>query len=480
MDKIFAKYQADIGIETHVQLKTQTKLFAAVSNDSRSAEPNMNISPLCYGLPGTLPVLNKEAINLAIRAGIALNGRIAKNTKFDRKNYFYPDLPKGYQITQFDKPIVGEGSVRVPTQAGEFIVGIERAHLEEDAGKSTHPEGADYTLVDFNRAGTPLLEVVSKPDIHTPEQAKLYAQELYNLMRYADVSDADLYHGNMRFDVNISVRPKGTSKLGTRAEIKNLNSFRSVERSAEYEIKRQVELLEKGKTVTQETRGWDEAKAKTVAQRSKEEAHDYRYFPEPDIPPLVIKPELIEEIKKAMPLVPNEIREKLKKAGLDFAQRETLLSEPAFIDLILDVKTKEHIKRIANWLVVDVQGMLVEKNMKANEAKLNVQSLEELAEMVNDSKLSSTGAKSVLEDILESGDKPETIAARLQVTQLSKESELEEWVDRVIAENPQAAKDFKSGEAKAIGFLVGQAMKLSRGQANPQKVQKILKKKLKN
>src|SRR3990167_7357823 len=277
------KYVPVIGIETHVQLKTKTKLFCSCNNDARGAEPNTYVCPVCLGLPGSLPYLNETAIKLALRIGVALNAKIAKLTKFDRKNYFYPDLPKGYQISQYDEPIVGQGYVELPCNGKR--IGVERAHLEEDAGKLLHE--ADNSLLDLNRAGTPLVEIVSEPDIASPAEAKEYAQELYNIIRYAQVSDVDLYHGNMRFDVNVSVREKG-GELGTRTETKNLNSFRAVEKAAEYEIKRQTELLNKGEQIVQETRGWDEAKGKTTSQRGKEEAHDYRYFPEPDIPPVDI------------------------------------------------------------------------------------------------------------------------------------------------------------------------------------------------
>lgn len=298
--EIRKKYTVTIGIECHVQFKTKTKLFSGVDNDAREAPPNSLVSPLCFGLPGTLPVLNEKAVELGMRAAFALHTEPQKFSKFDRKLYFYPDLPKGYQITQFDEPIVLGGYVDIEVDDKPIRIGITRAHLEEDAGKSTHPTGKDYSLVDLNRAGTPLLEIVSEPDIHSPEEAKQYAHELYLLMRYADVSDANLYYGNMRFDVNVSVS-KDPAKLGTRTESKNLNSFRAVEKASEYEINRQIERLEKGEKIVQETRGWDDAKQRTFSQRTKEEAQEYRYFPEPDLPPIVITDEII----KAMESMPN-------------------------------------------------------------------------------------------------------------------------------------------------------------------------------
>src|SRR3954467_10879181 len=293
-EEIKKQYRPTIGIECHVQLKTKTKLFSAVGNDAREAPPNTLVNHIDFGLPGALPVLNREAIHLASRAAFALGSKPQPYSKFDRKHYFYPDLPMGYQISQYDEPIVLGGHVDIEVDGEKKKIGITRAHLEADAGKSVHPAGKDYSLVDLNRAGTPLLEIVSEPDMHTAAEAKAYAHELYLRMRYADVSDANLYYGNMRFDVNVSVSKTG--ELGTRSETKNLNSFRSVEKAVDYEITRQIELLEKGQPVVQETRGWDDAKQRTFSQRSKEEAHDYRYFPEPDIPPIELSDEYIEQV----------------------------------------------------------------------------------------------------------------------------------------------------------------------------------------
>ena len=318
-----AKYRATIGIECHVQLKTKTKLFAAVGNDAREAPPNTLVSHICFGLPGALPVLNVEAVHLAARAAFALKSTPQPFSKFDRKHYFYPDLPMGYQITQYDEPIILGGSVDIAIDGQVTTIGITRAHLEADAGKSVHPAGADYSLVDLNRAGTPLLEIVSEPDMHSSSEAKAYARELYLRMRYAEVSDANLYYGNMRFDVNVSVSQ--TDELGTRSETKNLNSFRAVEKTVDYEIERQIEVLEKGQTVVQETRGWDDAKQKTFSQRSKENADDYRYMPDPDLPPVVIEADYIQKVKEEMPIMPEEWRTRLSSLGLDESQVEILL-----------------------------------------------------------------------------------------------------------------------------------------------------------
>ena len=472
-------YVATIGIETHVQLKTKSKLFSAVDNDARDAEPNTKISAIDLGLPGVLPVLNEKAVELAVRAGIALQAEIGLKNKFDRKHYFYPDLPKGYQITQYDEPIVLQGHVTITLPDGETKdIGVERAHLEEDAGKSTHPEGQDYSLVDLNRAGTPLMEIVSKPDMHTPAEAKAYAEKLYMLMRYADVSDCNLYYGNMRFDVNVSVS-KDPSKLGTRTETKNLNSFRAVEKTVEYEIKRQCEALEAGETIVQETRGWDDSKQKTFSQRSKEDAHDYRYFPEPDIPPLELTEDFVNTIRTSMPMMPDEITEKLSALGLSSMQIGTLLMQPLFVHVVMScLDTPEDAKRIANWLIGPVQEKLSKGEWTEDALNLDADSLIKLSGMVGMNTLSSSAAKEVLLEIVEHGGDPEAVADAKNLLQVSDTSELEAIVANVLKTNEKAAQDVRNGEMKAIGFLVGQVMKASQGKANPGAVQEIIKQQL--
>lgn len=474
-------YYTTVGIECHVQLKTKTKLFSAVGNDARDAAPNTLISHICLGMPGALPVLNEQAVELAMQAAFALGTEPQHFSKFDRKHYFYPDLPKGYQITQFDQPVILGGEVNIIVEGQLKKVAITRAHLEEDAGKTTHPVGKDYSLVDLNRAGTPLLEIVSEPDIHSPAEAKAYARELWLLMRYADVSDADLYHGNMRFDVNVSVS-KNKNSLGTRSETKNLNSFKSVEKAVEYEVKRQIELLEQGGSVVQETRGWDDAKQKTFSQRSKEDAHDYRYFPDPDIPPIVITQTAIESVRAAMPTLPGEMRAKLAELQLESSAIETLLDEmPAgvFIAGLLDSKNNTpHVKRVANWLVGEVLGLIGSGKASWESIKLDEAALLKLAQMAEENQLSSTSAKVVLQEIITSGGDPEQIASQKNLLQVSDESAIAEIVSKVLNDNPQAAEDVKQGEMKAIGFLVGQVMKESRGQANPGLAQQLIKKQL--
>ena len=470
-----AKYTATIGIECHVQLKTKTKLFSAVGNDAREAPPNTLVSHIDFGLPGALPVLNREAIHLASRAAFALNSTPQKFSKFDRKHYFYPDLPMGYQITQYDEPIVVGGSVAIEVDGQAKTVGITRAHLEADAGKSTHKAGTDYSLVDLNRAGTPLLEIVSEPDMHSSAEAKAYAHELYLLMRYADVSDANLYYGNMRFDVNVSVSQ--TEELGTRSETKNLNSFRSVEKAVDYEIARQIELLEKGQKIVQETRGWDDAKQKTLSQRSKENADDYRYMPDPDLPPVTLTDDYIAKIKSKMPELPSQLRERL--AGLDLTKEvvEDILDRPDILDKVLEFLQNggpRSARSGAFWLL----QTQVEEVSKAMD-NINAQRVAELSELRESNKISSTTATIVFEKMYFTDKTPTEIARELNRLQVSDEGEIAKIVAQVLKDNPKAAEDVKGGETKAIGFLVGQVMKASKGKANPSLAQDLIKKQLK-
>lgn len=470
------KYTATIGIECHVQLKTKTKLFAAVGNDAREAPPNTLVSHICFGLPGALPVINKEAIHLASLAGFALNSKPQKFSKFDRKHYFYPDLPMGYQITQYDEPIVIGGQVKVNVDDQVKTVGITRAHLEADAGKSTHRAGSDYSLVDLNRAGTPLLEIVSEPDMHTSGEAKAYAHELYLLMRYADVSEANLYYGNMRFDVNVSVSQ--TDDLGTRSETKNLNSFRSVEKAVDYEITRQIELLEKGQKIVQETRGWDDAKQKTLSQRTKENADDYRYMPDPDLPPVTLTDEYIAKIKGEMPELPDDYRQKLRGIEIDSKVIEDIVSIPEtakLVSRILATSNAEHARRVAFWML---QPAADEAAEGVAAPAIDEAMLIKLSELVSTNKLSSTAAKEVLAVMLHSGGNPETIAADKNLLQVSDEGEIAQIVEQVLSDSAEAAQDVKNGEMKAIGFLVGQVMKASKGKANPSLAQELIKKQL--
>lgn len=527
------KYIPTIGIECHVQLATKTKLFSEVDNDARNKEPNSCVSPVDYALPGMLPRLNGEAIKFAILAGKAMNCKINAYSRFDRKHYFYPDSPKGYQITQFYHPIIGEGYVELPSGTR---IRIEHAHLEGDAGKLTHFD--DYSLVDLNRVDTPLIEIVSMPDIHSAKDAHDYCKELWRLMTFAGVSYGDLYNGNMRFDVNVSLAPEGSKELGTRAEVKNLNSFRSVERAVEYEIARQSKLLDAGEKIVQETRGWNDNAGKTTGQRSKEEAKDYRYMPEPDLPPVNLTNEFIKAEAEKLPLMPvdyrkmfNEtIKPEILEVLLDYpalmnklAEVAGVLSEPVFSEAGLEFSSTSYTGRPAepslrDEPVGDVRNIRVEnsnqnfmrpkKQVSATPAVTLIanlfssvllaeeksaeylndlpaaKQLNDLAEMNEKKELSSTATKEVflrLFDPQMKGRDTKTIAKELGLIQENDLGALEVIVDTVLAkpETQKAQADFKAGEEKVIGFLVGQVMKESRGKANPSAVQEILRRKLK-
>ena len=474
---IKAQYTTTIGIECHVQLKTNTKLFSAVGNDAREAPANTLVSHIDFGLPGALPVLNQEALHLAVKAAFALGTEPERFSKFDRKHYFYPDLPKGYQISQFDEPIIGKGAITILVDDQPKVIGITRAHLEEDAGKSTHPAGKDYSLVDLNRAGTPLLEIVSEPDMHTSAEAKAYAHELYLRMRYAEVSEANLYYGNMRFDVNVSVSK--TDELGTRSETKNLNSFRSVEKAVDYEVERQIGLLERGEKVVQETRGWNDDKQSTFSQRSKENADDYRYMPDPDIPPVVLSDDYVAAIKAEMPLLPDDYRRQFAQINFDTKVIADIIAVPESAKLVARILAQagpEHARRIAFWLMLST----TEDDTASADATPIVpdDQLIKLSQLVADNKLSSTAAKEVLAELQSQGGDAEMIAGAKNLLQESDEGAIATIVSQVLAANPKAADDVTKGEMKAIGFLVGQVMKLSQGKANPALAQQLIKKQL--
>lgn len=473
---VYDNYEMTIGIECHVQLATKTKLFSAADNDSRFAEPNSNVSPIDYGLPGMLPVLNHHAVELAIKAGKALGSTVNLVSSFDRKHYFYPDLPKGYQTTQMYHPIIGPGVVEAPLDDGSVVaVRIHHAHMEEDAGKLTHH--GDYSLVDLNRAGTPLIEIVSEPDIHSAAQARAYAVELYRRMTYAGVTHGDLYHGNMRFDVNISVAPKGAQKLGKRTEIKNLNSFRSVERAAEYEFRRQVDLLEAGHTVVQETRGWNDDTQTTTSQRSKEDAQDYRYMPDPDIPPIVLTDDDVARIQADMPDLPAYYRTKWAGLGLDRSVVNALLDTQAYAQAVAGVQDRAGdtaATRVAHWFASATVGDSQHSTVPG------VDDLTALANMAAKSEISSTSAKELFHELLAGAHDPRTLAEQKNLLQVSDESAVAAVVDDVLADPASASSiaDIVAGKEKAIGYLVGQVMKRSQGKANPAMAQKIIRQKI--
>ena len=443
------KYYPTIGIECHVQLSTKTKLFSEVDNDARGKEPNSCVSPVCYALPGMLPRLNGEAIKYAIRAGRAMNCEINAQSRFDRKHYFYPDSPKGYQITQFYHPIIGAGYVELPSGTK---IRIEHAHLEGDAGKLTHFD--NYSLVDLNRVDTPLIEIVSMPDIHSAKDAHDYCKELWRLMRYAKVTYGDLYNGNMRFDVNVSLAPEGSDKLGTRAEVKNLNSFRSVERAVEYEIARQTKILEAGEKVVQETRGWSDATGKTTGQRSKEEAKDYRYMPEPDLPPINLSRQFINDESAKLPMMPSDYREKFGQT-ISTDILEILLDYPELMETMNGIDEK-HITMIANLFTSVL--LAEEKSAEYLNDLPDTKKLNDLAEMNEKKELSSTATKEVflrLFDPQMKGRDTKTIAKELGLIQENDLGALEAIVDTVLAkpETKKAQDDFRNGEEKVIGFL---------------------------
>ncbi|MBR0480697.1 Asp-tRNA(Asn)/Glu-tRNA(Gln) amidotransferase subunit GatB [Candidatus Saccharibacteria bacterium] len=469
------KYYPTIGIECHVQLCTRTKLFSEVDNDTRGKEPNSCVSPVDYALPGMLPRLNGEAVRFCILAGKAMNCEINAFSRFDRKHYFYPDSPKGYQITQFYQPIIGAGYVELPSGVR---VRINHAHLEGDAAKLTHFD--TYSLVDLNRVDTPLIEIVSEPDIHSSKDAHDYCRELWRLMCHAGVTYGDLYNGNMRFDVNVSIAPEGSNTLGTRTEVKNLNSFRSVERTVEYEISRQSKILDKGGKVIQETLGWNDATGVTTGQRSKEEAKDYRYMPEPDLPPIHLSEEFITAEAAKLPMMPRDYREKfggiIKEDIL-----EILLDYPALMIKLNEIDSKYAV--MVSNLFASVL-LAEEKSAEYLNDLPTAKQLSDLAEMNEKKELSSTATKEVFLKMFDPGMRgkdAKTIAKELGVVQENDLGALEAIVDTVLAkpETKKAQEDFKAGQEKVIGFLVGQVMKESHGKANPSAVQEILRKKLK-
>ncbi len=464
------KYKATIGLEVHAELKTKTKVFCACVNSADEVRPNMNICPVCMGHPGTLPVLNKEAVKHVLKVGYSIGANIADFTEFDRKNYFYPDIPKGYQISQYKYPLVSGGEL-----AG---VKITRVHLEEDTARSTHDTG-DCSLVDFNRAGVPLMELVTEPVIHSAEQASSFAKELQLLLRYLGVGDANMEKGEMRVEANISVSPesKGDSqKLGTKTEVKNLNSFKVVEKAISYEIKRQIALLESGEKVVQETRGWDEAGQKTYSQRIKEDSHDYRYFPEPDLPKLKLseitefKKEVLE---KELGELPWQKRERLQKVFTLKAEDAEIFVQSKelsdYFELVVEPFKSDTklVKLSSNYIISDYLGLLKNDTSGADISKIPAKVFSKLMQMVGDNKLSSRGAKDTLLALFTDGGDPEKIANEKGLIQKSDEGELMKVVLAVIEANPNAAADYRSGKESALQFLIGQGMKATRGGANP-------------
>jgi aspartyl-tRNA(Asn)/glutamyl-tRNA(Gln) amidotransferase subunit B len=472
------QYETVIGLEVHLQLATATKMFCPCQVLFASA-PNSLTCPVCLGLPGSLPVINRKAIDYALKVALALDCTVGKTVKFDRKNYYYPDLPKNYQISQYDLPLSSQGQLSVLIGKANKVIRIRRVHLEEDAGKLIH--GDDGSLVDYNRAGVPLLEIVSEPDINSPQEAYEYLAALKTLLKYLDVSDCDMEKGSLRCDANISVRPKGTSTLGTKTELKNMNSFRAVKAALEVELGRQVELLEHGKAVIQETRLWDEDTKATVSMRTKEEASDYRYFPEPDLVPFSISQATIESIKKDLPELPRQRQLRFQRS-YNLAEEEAnfLISEPqlaGFFEACFNLYPQS--KDIFNWIKGALAYEMNQRNKTLEQLRLKSADLIDLIKLVKDEKISNLSAKSVLTSMLDKGVGPQVIIKEQNISQVSDEAGLSRFIEEAIAENEDSVAMYLAGKDKALMFLVGQVMKKSQGKANPKKVSEFLAKRLK-
>jgi len=477
------KYEMVCGVETHVELATKTKIFCGCTTEF-GGEQNTHVCPVCLGLPGVLPVLNREVVNLAIKAGLALNCEIAEFTKFDRKNYYYPDLPKNYQTSQYDLPICKKGWVEIEVNGKSKKVGITRAHMEEDAGKLVHSgdsiTASDSSGVDYNRTGVPLLEIVSEPDMRSVDEVIAYLQELVQILDYAGVSDCRMEQGSVRFDVNVSLRPLGSKDFGTRTEIKNLNSFTAVRRCLEYETERQAAVLDKGEKVIQETRTWDENQGVTLSLRTKEEAHDYRYFPEPDLVPLKIDRAWVERIRATLPELPAAKRERLKGLGLSAYEAGIITSNKAMAGYFDQVMQKyPEAKVVANWIMGDLSALLNAGNQSFEDCPVKPYQLADMLLMIDKGEISGKIAKTVLEEIYSSGKDPAAIVKEKGLVQIKDEGALEKIISEVLANNPKSVADYRGGKEKALGFLVGQVMKATQGKANPELVNKILKEKLK-
>lgn len=475
-------YETVIGLEVHAELKTETKIFCSCST-AFGAEPNTHVCPVCSGFPGMLPVLNEKVVELSICTGLALHSEIPAFCKFDRKNYFYPDLPKAYQISQYDLPICMGGYLDIDVNGEKKRIGITRAHMEEDAGKLVHQGDittTPFSLVDLNRSGIPLLEIVSEPDMRSAEEARAYMEKLRSILLFAGVSDCKMQEGSLRCDANVSVRPIGQIELGTRTEIKNLNSFRALERAIEYEEERQMDLLDDGEQIVQETRTWDDDKQCTRSMRSKEEAHDYRYFPEPDLPPIKISREWIEEIRENMPELPEEAQKRLtEKYDLSEYDTSILTINPDFLAFFDEcIKDYSNAKTISNWMMGDLTRLLNQNNMEINECKIKAADMAEMLKLIDDGTISGKMAKTVFEEMFANGKKPAEVVKEKGLVQISDDATLIPVIEEVIKNNPKALEDYKNGKQKAFGSFVGQVMKATRGQANPAIVNKLLKEKL--
>lgn len=477
------KYEAVIGLEVHTELQTKTKIFCSCRT-SFGADPNTNVCPVCLGLPGVLPVLNKKVLEYAVRAGLALNCEISHFSKFDRKNYYYPDLPKNFQTSQFDLPICEHGYLDVEVEGEKRRIRITRAHMEEDAGKLVHHgtsiTDSDYSLVDYNRTGTPLLEIVSEPDMRSAKEAVAYMEKIRAILQYIGVSDCRMEEGSLRCDANVSVRPVGQKELGTKTEIKNINSFKGVERAIEYEAMRQAELLEDGGKVVQETRTWDEKEGITKSMRTKEEANDYRYFPEPDLVPFTVSDEYIENIRKSLPELPDARKERyMKEFGLSSEDAVFMTNDKDTSDYFeAAVAAGADPKAAVNWLMGEFASQLSTEGIEIAKAPVSAENLAGLLKLISKGTISGKIAKKVFATMWKEGGKAEDIVKAQGLVQISDTAELSKLVDEVVGKNPKAVEDFKAGKKKAVGALVGQIMKATKGKANPRVINELLNKKL--
>lgn len=474
------KFEPVIGLEVHAQLKTETKIFCSCSTRF-GASPNANTCPVCTGMPGVLPVLNRKAVTFAIRSALATDCRIARESRFDRKNYFYPDLPKGYQISQYAAPIAEHGHLTIETENGiEKTIGITRIHMEEDAGKLLHDPNRPHSMVDLNRTGVPLVEIVSEPDIRSPEEAGAYLRKLHAILRYIDVCDGNMEEGSFRCDANISLRPMGTEAFGTRTELKNLNSFKNVEKAIAYEIERQAHVLETNGTVIQETRLWDPAGNRTVSMRSKEEAHDYRYFPDPDLVPLIVDDAWIESVRKSLPELPDQRKARFMKSyALSAYDADVLTSTRELADYFEKAAERiSEIKQLAHWVMGPVLGLLNTRGIAIEDSPVSPASLAELLVLLETGRINATAAKTVFEEMSVTGSTPEAIVKEKGLEQVSDQSELDGVVSRILESNPQELEAYRNGKTKLFSFFMGQIMKETRGKADPKVVTDLLKKKL--
>ncbi len=469
------EFETVIGLEVHLQLNTRTKIFCGCQNFFGS-QPNSNVCPVCLGLPGSLPVLNRKVLDHAMRIGLALNCEINTFVKFDRKNYYYPDLPKGYQISQYDFPIAKNGFVMIKMPDGEKRIGVTRAHMEEDAGKLIHEDALGATLVDYNRTGTPLVEIVSEPDMRSPQEAYDYLTALKLTLSYLGVSDCDMEKGSLRCDANVSIRPKGQEKLGTKAELKNMNSFSAVKRGLEYEVTRQTRIVLSGGKIVQETLLWNEAKGVTVPMRSKEQAHDYRYFPEPDLVPFTLAQREIDEARQALPELPYQKRIRLmSEYKISEYDATIIVQDKAFADFFeATARLYPDIKKVCNWMNVQVTSELNNRKCSITDLKLTPQHVADLIKKVEEGVVSNVVSKDILLEVLTTGKDVSRIIEEKGLAQVADDSALEAVIDSLIAENPAIVEQIKNGKSSAAGFFVGQAVKRMQGKANPKKITEIL------